>query len=75
MVDISQWADKTVAQRELKQKVVTYFNTASRNTIIHATAFDRPTMMDGFVYKKWRPYMRKMGIEPDPRASVGLRRI
>ena len=74
LLNINGWDTSTKAARELKQKVVTYFNTASRNTIIHATAFDRPTMMDGFVYKKWRPYMRKMGIEPDPRASVGLRR-
>jgi len=73
LLNIQGWSTKTSADRELKQAVSTYFNTASRNTIIHATAFDRPTMMDGFVYKKWLPYMSKMGIEPDPRASVGKR--
>ena len=73
LLNIQGWSTKTKADRELKQAVTAYFNTASRNTIIHATAFDRPTMMDGFVYKKWQPYMSKMGIEPDPRASVGKR--
>ncbi len=73
LLNIGGWDTSSKAARELKSKVITYFNTASRNTIIHATAFDRPTMMDGFVYKKWRPYMRAMGIEPDPRASVGKR--
>lgn len=73
LLNIQGWSTKTAADRELKQAVSTYFNTAARNTIIHATAFDRPTIMDGFVYKKWLPYMRAMGIEPDPRASVGRR--
>ena len=73
LLNIQGWSTKTKADRELKQAVTAYFNTASRNTIIHATAFDRPTMMDGFVYKKWQPYMSRMGIEPDPRASVGKR--
>jgi len=73
LLNIQGWSTKTAADRELKQAVSTYFNTAARNTIIHATAFDRPTIMDGFVYKKWLPYMRAMGIEPDPRASVGKR--
>lgn len=73
LLNIQGWSTKTKLDRELKQSVSTYFNTAARNTIIHATAFDRPTVMDGFIYKKWLPYMRKMGIEPDPRASVGKR--
>ena len=40
LLNINGWDTSTKAARELKQKVVTYFNTASRNTIIHATAFD-----------------------------------
>tara|TARA_R100001443_G_scaffold35065_1_gene48838 strand:- start:1768 stop:5166 length:3399 start_codon:yes stop_codon:yes gene_type:complete len=71
LLNLEGWATNTKLQRDLKQTMQTVIATNARNTIIHATAFDRPTMMDGFVYKKWRPYMRRMGIEPDPRASVG----
>jgi hypothetical protein len=71
LLNLQEWATETKAQRDLKQTMQTIIATNARNTIIHATAFDRPTLMDGFIYKKWRPYMRKMGIEPDPRASVG----
>ena len=35
-----------------KQKMQTYLNSSSRNTIMHATAFDRPTFADGFVFKR-----------------------
>ena len=71
LLNLEGWATNTKAQRDLKQTMQTIIASNARNTIIHATAFDRPTMMDGFVYKKWRPYMAKMGIKPDPRASVG----
>ena len=71
LLNIQGWATKTKADRELKSQMETYLNNGARNTIMHATAFDRPTMADGFVFKKWKPYMAKMGIQPDPRASVG----
>ena len=71
LLNIQGWSTKTKADRELKSQMETYLNNGARNTIMHATAFDRPTMADGFVFKKWKPYMAKMGIQPDPRASVG----
>ena len=71
LLNLTQWKTDTKAQRNLKSKMMTYLNTASRNTIMHATAFDRPSFADGFVYKKYRPYMKRFGIEPDPQASVG----
>jgi len=71
LLNIQGWSDKTKADRNLKAIMQTYLANGARNTIIHATAFDRPNIADGFVFKKWKPYMRKMGIEPDPRASVG----
>jgi hypothetical protein len=71
LLNIQGWSTKTKAERELKSQMETYLNNGARNTIMHATAFDRPTMADGFVFKKWKPYMAKMGIQPDPRASVG----
>ncbi len=74
LLNLGNWSTKTKAERELKTFMQTYLNNASRNTIMHATAFDRPTFADGFVFKKWKPYMRRYGIEPDPVASVGLQR-
>ena len=71
LLNLDGWATSTKAERTLKQKMQTYLNSAARNTIIHATAFDRPTFADGFVFKKWKPYMKKLNIEPDPIASVG----
>ena len=71
LLNIQGWSTKTKTDRELKSQMETYLNNGARNTIMHATAFDRPTMADGFVFKKWKPYMAKMGIQPDPRASVG----
>ena len=73
LLNIQGWSTKTKQDRELKSIMQTYINNGARNTIMHATAFDRPTFADGFVFKKWKPYMKKMGIEPDPRASVGKR--
>ena len=46
-VDVTQWADKTV-ERELKQSFLTYMGTHARNTIMNATAFDKP--MIGRIY-------------------------
>lgn len=71
LLNINGWSTKTKADRELKTLMQTYLNSGARNTIMHATAFDRPTFADGFVFKKWKPYMRKFNIEPDPTASVG----
>ncbi len=74
LLNLNGWSTKTKADRELKTFVQTYLNNSARNTIMHATAFDRPTFADGFIFKKWKPYMKKYGIEPDPSASVGLQR-
>lgn len=71
LLNIQGWSDKTKADRDLKAIMQTYLANGARNTIIHATSFDRPNIADGFVFKKWKPYMAKMGIQPDPRASVG----
>ena len=69
-VDISQWADKTVAQRELKQSFLTYMGTHARNTIMNATAFDKPMIMDGFMYVRMNPILKMMGYTADKRAST-----
>ena len=70
LINIANWPEATTAERAVKRSMLTYLGTASRNTIMHATAFDKPTIMDGFVYVKWKPWMSKLGISVDERASI-----
>ncbi len=70
VLNLIDWAEATALDRELKRTMMTYLASASRNTIMHATAFDRPMIMDGFVYVKYKPWMRKLGITVDERASI-----
>lgn len=70
VLNLANWSEKTALDRELKRTMMTYLASASRNTIMHATAFDRPMIMDGFVYVKYKPWMRKLGITVDERASI-----
>lgn len=70
VLNLIDWPEATALDRELKRTMMTYLASASRNTIMHATAFDRPMIMDGFVYVKHKPWMRKLGIKVDERASV-----
>jgi len=70
VLNLANWPEATALDRELKRTMMTYLASASRNTIMHATAFDRPMIMDGFVYVKYKPWMRKLGIQVDERASI-----
>lgn len=69
-VDVTQWADKTAADRELKNAFLTYMGTHARNTIMNATAFDKPMIMDGFMYMRMNPILKMMGYKADKRAST-----
>ena len=69
-VDITKWADKTPADRDLKNSFLTYIGTHARNTIMNATAFDKPLVMDGFMYMRMNPVLKRMGYKPDKRAST-----
>ena len=69
-VDITEWSMKTQADRDLIQTFMTYRAQHARNTIVHATAFDKPVMMDGFMYVRMNPMLKAMGYTPDKRAST-----
>lgn len=69
-VDVTKWADKTPADRDLKNSFLTYLGTHARNTIMNATAFDKPLVMDGFMYMRMNPVLKMMGYKPDKRAST-----
>ena len=69
-IDVTKMADNTVAERDLKMSFITYMGTHARNTIMNATAFDKPMMMNGFMYVRMNPILKMMGKQPDPRAST-----
>tara|TARA_R100000231_G_scaffold1314_1_gene2224 strand:+ start:1479 stop:5318 length:3840 start_codon:yes stop_codon:yes gene_type:complete len=70
--NIDKWPNKTQADRELIRKWNTAMNAGIGNTVLHATAFDKPRIMDGTVYVRYRPWMKKIGFgesDIDQRAS------
>jgi len=70
--NIDKWPNKTKAERELVLKWNTAMNAGIGNTILHATSFDKPRVMDGVVYARYRPWMKKIGFSEadiDQRAS------
>ena len=70
--NIDKWPSRTRAERELVRKWNTAMNAGIGNTILHATSFDKPRIMDGTVYVRYRPWMDKIGFgksDIDQRAS------
>lgn len=70
VLNLANWPVTTKLDRDLKMKMMTYLAQGARNTIMHATAFDKPMIMDGFVYAKYKPWMSRLGISIDERASI-----
>jgi hypothetical protein len=68
--NIDKWPNKTKQERELLLKWDTAMNAGIGNTIMHATSFDKPIVMDGVVYARYRPWMKQLGLEIDQRAST-----
>jgi len=68
--NVDKWPAKTKAERELLLKWNTAMNAGIGNTILHATSFDKPMVMDGVMYARYRPWMKPLGFEIDPRAST-----
>lgn len=71
--NIDKWPTKTQADRDLIRKWNTAMNTGIGNTVLHATSFDKPRVMDGVVYVRYRPWMKKIGFgesDIDSRAST-----
>lgn len=70
--NIDKWPNKTKAEREIVLKWNTAMNAGIGNTVLHATSFDKPRVMDGVVYARYRPWMKKIGFSEadiDQRAS------
>lgn len=65
------WDVTTTEGREMLRRWKTAMNTGVGNTIIMATNYDKPLMMDGVMYVRHRPWMdRTKGWSIDERAST-----
>ena len=67
--NVDAWPKATKAEREILLKWNTAMNAGIGNTILHATSYDKPRVMDGVVYVRYRPWMKNIGLEIDERAS------
>ena len=70
LANIDKWPSATIQDRELIRKWQTAMNTGTANTIMHATGFDKPLIMDGVAYVKHKPWMDAFGYKIDPKAST-----
>lgn len=70
VLDLEAWPSVTFQDRELKRTMSTYIAQHARNTIMHSTSGDRPMIVDGFMYLKWKPWMSSLGMKIDERAST-----
>lgn len=68
--NVDKWPQATKADRDILRKWDTAMNAGISNTILHATSFDKPRIMDGVAYVNYRPWMSKIGLEIDTRAST-----
>ena len=66
LANTTAWTDQ-----KLMRKFRGSLNTMTRNTIINATPADKPTIVDGVVYMKMNPVLKRLGYKPDKRVSVG----
>lgn len=66
----SAWPSATKADRDLIRTWDTAINSGLGSTVVHATSFDKPMMVDGATFVRWYPWMSKMGLEPDKLAST-----
>ena len=66
----SAWPSETKADRDLIRTWDTAINSGLGSTVVHATSFDKPMMVDGATFVKWYPWMSKIGLEPDKLAST-----
>ena len=67
-----KWPRETQLDRDLILTWDTAMNSGVANTVMHATSYDKPLIVDGLTYVKWYPWMQKLTfgkLKPDPRAS------
>ena len=52
------WKKATPQDREVLRRFHTALNTGVANTIMHATSFDKPMLVNGVFYMRHRPWMK-----------------
>lgn len=71
LANTDAWPRNTVAERELYNKWQAATNNHALNTIMQASAFDKPILMDGAVYVRHNGLLSKVfGLEVDKNAST-----
>ena len=73
--NVSEWSGRTAKDRAAKQSFVNALETGIHNTIVIASNADKPIIVRGAAYVKYRKWMKPLGLEPDPRVSVGDEKV
>ena len=74
--NLNEWPVETAAQRDLLYKFETALNIGVKNTIFLATTRDKPAIVDGVMYVKYRPAIHdKLGLVPDEVASTQTQKV
>jgi hypothetical protein len=67
--NITEWPGNTPKEREIKRKFVNALENGMHNTVVIATAADKPIIVRGAAYVQYRSYHKAMGYTPDSRVS------
>lgn len=69
--NVTNWPMETARQRAVLRKFKDALEANISNTVIFAQLADKPAFVDGAFYVPYKPWMRNMGFEPDPRITTG----
>ena len=69
--NVSEWSVRTPKDRATKEAFISALETGIHNTIVVASNADKPIIVRGAAYVKYRNWMKPLGLEPDPRVSFG----
>lgn len=73
--NVSEWSGRTAKDRAAKQSFINALETGIHNTVVIASNADKPIIVRGAAYVKYRKWMKPLGLEPDPRVSVGDEKV
>lgn len=73
--NISEWSGRTPKDRAAKKAFINALETGIHNTVVIASNADKPIIVRGAMYVKYRKWMKPLGFEPDPRMTVGKEKL
>jgi hypothetical protein len=68
---LNEWPVDTAKGREVLRKYQAAVEASVHNAVIFAQYADKPIYQLGVLTVPFKPWMRKLGYEPDPRMTVG----